>query len=69
MADLVGLITASDPAVRNTSLDRLCAGLSVRELIEQCERLDQFRRQSQNLYERVRALFRTTRVTLGAISL
>jgi hypothetical protein len=57
MADLVGIITATDPAVRNRSLDAACAQLSLAELVEACAGLDAFRRQSQNLYERVRALF------------
>src|ERR1043166_7361634 len=57
MPDLVRLITASDPAVRNQSLDAECVGLSLEELSQQCAELDTFRRRSENLYERVRALF------------
>jgi len=57
MAFLIGLITASDPAVRNTPLERACAGLSLDGLLAECAALDVFRRQSENLYERVRALF------------
>src|SRR5882672_929050 len=57
MADLIGLITATDPAVRNQSLDEVCAKLSTTELLRQCELLEKFRRRSENLYERVRALF------------
>src|SRR5258706_15036070 len=57
MADLIGLITATDPAVRNLSMDEVCAGLSTTALLEQCEQLENFRRRSANLYERVRALF------------
>jgi hypothetical protein len=57
MPDLIGLITAADPATRNRSLDELCAGLSTVDLLAQCEALDAFRRRSENLYERVRALF------------
>jgi galactokinase/mevalonate kinase-like predicted kinase len=57
MPDLIGLITAADPEARNQSLDSACAKLSLPELLEQCARLDAFRRQSENLYERVRALF------------
>src|SRR5512135_1726895 len=55
--DLTGIITASDPAVRNESLDRACAALPLEALLQQCCRLDDFRRRSENLYERVRALF------------
>src|SRR5439155_11427296 len=57
MADLIRLITATDPSLRNQSLDAACANLSLDELAEQCSALDAFRRRSENLYERVRALF------------
>jgi hypothetical protein len=57
MRELLGLITAADPALRNQSLDEVCAGLSQEQMLEQCGKLDAFRRQSDNLYERVRALF------------
>lgn len=57
MLDLTSLITATDPALRNQSLDSACAGLSTAQLLEQCAKLDAFRRRSENLYERVRALF------------
>jgi hypothetical protein len=42
---------------RNQSLNSLCAGLSVEALVRECGELDRFRRSSDNLYERVRALF------------
>src|SRR5438093_8797787 len=57
MPDLTRLITATDPAVRNQALDAACAELSLAQLLEQCAALDAFRRRSENLYERVRALF------------
>src|SRR5947207_3033256 len=57
MGDLIRIITATDPDVRNQALEGECAGLSAEQLIEQCEALDTFRRRSENLYERVRALF------------
>jgi hypothetical protein len=37
-------------------LDAACAELSTAELLQQCGALDAFRRRSENLYERVRAL-------------
>ena len=55
--DLIRIITAAEPALRNQSLEAACAGLSADELLQQCARLDAFRRRSENLYERVRALF------------
>src|SRR5688572_7202933 len=53
---LVQIITADDPAIRNASLDGVCRDLSSEELLGECERLDAFRRESSNLYDRVRAL-------------
>src|SRR6266516_4052032 len=57
MPDLIRIITATDPVVRNQSLDSVCSGLSVDELLRQCAELDTFRRRNDNLYQRVRALF------------
>src|SRR5437016_3397201 len=57
MIDLTGIITAAEPGIRNQSLERACADLSARQLLEQCAALDAFRRRSDNLYQRVRALF------------
>lgn len=50
-------ITAGDAATRNQSLDAVCAAASVADLLAECESLDLFRRTSDNLYDRVRALF------------
>ncbi len=57
MPDLISVITAADPALRNQSLDTICSGFSRDQLLRQCAALDAFRRTSENLYERVRALF------------
>src|ERR1043166_6521870 len=57
MQSLTSIITASDPTTRNQSLDTACAGMSLDDLVTQCAELDAFRRRSENLYERVRALF------------
>ena len=54
---LTEVITSSDPRMRNLSLDALCRGASLAELLDQCENLDALRRASDNLYERVRAAF------------
>ena len=54
---LIDIITSVDPAVRNQSLDAVCARSSAAELVAACAELDAFRRASDNLYERVRALF------------
>jgi galactokinase/mevalonate kinase-like predicted kinase len=57
MADLISIVTATEPELRNQSLEGACADLSLEKLLEQCAKLDAFRRTSENLYERVRALF------------
>ena len=57
MSKLTGVVTASDSETRNQSLDALCHGATLDELLEECQALDGFRRSSDNLYERVRALF------------
>ncbi len=54
---LAQLITSSDPALRNQSLEAACASASLHDLLAACGELETFRRQSDNLYERVRALF------------
>jgi UTP--glucose-1-phosphate uridylyltransferase len=54
---LRSVITASDAALRNESLDSYCRQVSLADLLEECEDLDRFRRDCDNLYERVRALF------------
>ena len=54
---LIDLITSPDAEVRNQSLDRFCAPATREQLLAECEALECFRRGSQNLYERVRALF------------
>ncbi|HSU69130.1 MAG TPA: hypothetical protein VLJ39_19760, partial [Tepidisphaeraceae bacterium] len=55
--ELIKIITSDDPKVRDSSLDAFCRDASVDRLLAECHELDQFRRRSENLYERVRALF------------
>lgn len=57
MIHLVDIITTDDPQLRDRSLVEACEALSLAELLEQAEQLDQFRRSEGNLYRRVRALF------------
>ncbi len=57
MSRLVSIITAGDPATRDQSLDAFCRQSSLDALLAEAAALDRFRRQSDNLYERVRALF------------
>lgn len=55
--NLAEIITAADPALRNLPLDAVCEDLTLEQLLEETERLEGFRRERANLYERVRALF------------
>ena len=54
---LIEIITSTDFKVRNRSLDSVCHAASREQLVAACAELDGFRRHSDNLYERVRALF------------
>ena len=57
MSHLTNIITATDPQTRNQALENFCENASLAELLAECEALEAFRQQSDNLYERVRALF------------
>ncbi len=57
MSQLVEIITATDPALRNRSLEAFGRSASRDLLLDEAAALDRFRRKSDNLYERVRALF------------
>ena len=57
MRNLVDLITATDPALRDLPLEAAGQGASLGDWLAQCGQLDAFRRACPNLYERVRALF------------
>lgn len=54
---LVQIITSPDAAVRNQSLDDFGRTASLAELLTAAAELEGFRSRSENLYERVRALF------------
>ncbi|HKQ39388.1 MAG TPA: UTP--glucose-1-phosphate uridylyltransferase [Verrucomicrobiae bacterium] len=56
-AALIKIITSPDPAIRNQSIEPFCARATLDELLKVCRELDTFRRESDNLYQRVRALF------------
>jgi len=57
MSELAAIITSADPAIRNRSLDAFCRAAPAGTLLAEAAALDAFRRQSDNLYERVRAQF------------
>lgn len=54
---LVNVILSENEEIRNSSLDELCSNLTLSELLEECSALESFRKQSTNLYQRVRSLF------------
>lgn len=54
---LTDIIAAEDPVLRNRSLEEFCRSASAAQLLDECAALDLFRRDSDNLYGRVRALF------------
>ena len=56
MSMLIAVITAGGEE-RDRSLDAICRDLPLDALLAECQALDRFRRTSDNLYERVRALF------------
>ena len=53
---LLERITSNDPAIRDLAFEVWADGQSERELLTEARRLDGFRRESTNLYDRVRAL-------------
>ncbi|MCB1128253.1 MAG: UTP--glucose-1-phosphate uridylyltransferase, partial [Verrucomicrobiae bacterium] len=56
-SELIAIITSPEPSVRNRALAAVCAGRSAAELFAEATALDRFRRESDSLYDRVRALF------------
>ena len=57
MSKLIEIILSEEKDFRNSSLDSFCKGATAEQLCEECKELDKFWRNSQNLYEKVRALF------------
>jgi UDP-N-acetylglucosamine pyrophosphorylase len=55
MNPFIQTITSIDPEIRNRSFSSLCIKLTVTELIRYFKELDDFRKTTPNLYERVRA--------------
>ena len=55
MNSFIQTITSKDPKVRNKPFSELCNGLTAAELIVSFKELDEFRKTTPNLYERVRA--------------
>jgi len=57
VSELWAIITATDPHIRNRSLDSFGTHASTADLIAEAVDLEQRRHSSENLYDRVRALF------------
>ncbi len=57
MGKLVHIITSDKPDIKDQSLDKYCRTSSTKELLMECLELELFRKESENLYHRVRALF------------
>ncbi|MGB0370196.1 MAG: UTP--glucose-1-phosphate uridylyltransferase [Opitutales bacterium] len=57
MSSLIHLIISPEKSERDIPLENAIAGFSPEQLQSECEALDAFRRKSENLYEKVRALF------------
>ncbi len=57
MSELWAIITATDPEIRNRSLDSFCRRADAAQLQAEAAELERLRHGSDNLYERVRALF------------
>lgn len=57
MSSLISIITSTDPAIKNKSLDEYCKGASLETLLNQANELEHYRKEESNLYNRVRALF------------
>lgn len=55
MNKFIETITSTDLTVRNKSFDELCKNISSKELLNSFEELEDFRKTTRNLYERVRA--------------
>lgn len=56
MSELIRIITAEHPELRDRAIDEFCRRASTSELFAERSALDVFWRRSENLYERVRAL-------------
>jgi hypothetical protein len=57
MSELTSIILATDEQSRNRSLDAFCLAATPAELLAECVALNRLRHESDNLYQRVRALF------------
>lgn len=57
MGKLVDIIISEQSEIKDQSLDKFCRGASLELLLNECKELERFRKESDNLYHKVRALF------------
>lgn len=57
MSKLIEIIISEKPEIKNQSLDSFCRSASTEQILDECNALDTFRRENENLYFKVRALF------------
>ena len=57
MSVLCNIILSKEPEIRDRPLDAFCKEATLETLLRETQALDKLRRNSENLYERVRALF------------
>lgn len=57
MSQLIPIIIATDPDIKNRSLDDFCKNATLSELLTEAAELETYRQNETNLYNRVRALF------------
>ena len=57
MSKLVQIILSKDSNLRDQSLDSVCSDQPLATLVAECDALEEMRKENENLYEKVRALF------------
>ncbi|HES59569.1 MAG TPA: UTP--glucose-1-phosphate uridylyltransferase, partial [Caldithrix sp.] len=57
MSELVKIITSDTSEYRDRPLEKFCQSASLNELLSECQALDTFWKNCENLYQRVRAQF------------
>jgi len=55
MNPFIDTLTSRDPSVRDVAFEQLCRGLTADQLLAYFKELEEFRKSTQSLYERVRA--------------
>lgn len=56
-SQLIEIIQATEPEVKNRSIEDFCEKASLEDLLKEANLLERFRKAEPNLYKKVRALF------------